>query len=806
MLKRITKRNGTVEEFIPSKLNKWIQWAQGDLAERVDWVGIVTEAVRTLGEETTSQKLQNKLIDLCIKKGDWPHNLMAGRLFAANLHKKLYPSGIPSVRDLHSKLIKKGLMVDLGYTPLEYAKIEAIIEHDRDFRLAQFQIKHINSKYSLQNRATKKSFESPQFTYMRMAMALSQSYEGDRKIDQVRSFYRNFSENALSAPTPNYINLGTPHRGYASCCIFKSDDKIESLAIGDHIAYMMTAASAGLGSIIDTRSLGDKVRGGAIEHQGKYLYTKSRSSAAKANQQAGRGGADTEYYTCYDPEASMFARIQNPRTPVDKKNRDIHFAMIGNLFFARKAALGEDMFTFTSHSAPDLWEAIFAKNPKDFEVLYNKYEADPNFKKHYVNARKFLNEASQQCFEVGTHYLFNATEANRHTPLIEPIYTSNLCVEVCLHTHAYSRMMDLYSERDNGIVTLKDADGEYDFPYSDPIDGKFPDQRTFYGNLTNDNVKDYGFDEVIKKIPTSEVAVCNLFAVPIDNIRDDDHYREVVRNGLLMIDWNVHNSEYKLPHVGWTAKRRLNAGIGLIGVATVMARKGLAYNTLEGRNELHKIAERHAYICIEQSLQLGIELGNAPWMHKTLWPTGWLPIDTYNKNVDSLVTVGLQYDWEDLRSRIIANGGIRNSTLVAHMPTEASSKAIGQPNGVYPIRFLSLKKSDQSNIIDWVAPDSDILGDKYQVAWNTSIEDQIDFYAIIQKFSDQSISADVWKDRTGKNINIPSSDFTKHYTRMFKMGNKSRYYTNSLVDTDSDDDTKTSTQKEEVCSSGVCDS
>jgi len=48
-----------------------------------------------------------------------------------------------------------------------------------------------------------------------------------------------------------------------------------------------------------------------------------------------------------------------------------------------------------------------------------------------------------------------------------------------------------------------------------------------------------------------------------------------------------------------------------------------------------------------------------------------LPIDTYNKNVDSVVENELQYDWEELRREIISNGGIRNSVTTAHMPSES---------------------------------------------------------------------------------------------------------------------------------------
>jgi ribonucleoside-diphosphate reductase alpha chain len=119
----------------------------------------------------------------------------------------------------------------------------------------------------------------------------------------------------------------------------------------------------------------------------------------------------------------------------------------------------------------------------------------------------------------------------------------------------------------------------------------------------------------------------------------------------------------------------MNAGVGMIGVATVMARAGVKYGSLEGRNLLHKLSERHMYFMIKASLQLGREKGNAPWMHKTKWPEGWLPIDTYNRSINEIVTEPYHYPWEELRADVVENGGIRNSCLVAHMPTESSSKA-----------------------------------------------------------------------------------------------------------------------------------
>ena len=153
---------------------------------------------------------------------------------------------------------------------------------------------------------------------------------------------------------------------------------------------------------------------------------------------------------------------------------------------------------------------------------------------------------------------------------------------------------------------------------------------------------------------------------------------------------------------------RLNAGVGITGLAHYLAKNGVFYNTKEGYRVIHEVAERHSYHLIKASLRLGKELGNAPWIHKTKWPEGWLPIDTYKKQVDSIADFKLKYDWERLRQEIIANKGIRNSSLVAFMPNESSSKANGLPNSIYPVRNTFLMKTDGTGNVEWVAKDSHI--------------------------------------------------------------------------------------------------
>ena len=805
MLKKMIKRDGvTVEDFIPSKLNKWGMWAADKLGDRVDWTGVVLDAVASVPQVdgvAKTQDLQNILIKQCLARKDWPHNLMAGRLFAAMMHKNLYEGSIPTVEELHNKLFELGLMKKMDYSSNDYEAIESFIVHDRDFHLAHFQLEYTAIKYGLKNLKTNKLYETTQFVYMRLAMALAE-HEKDKehRLVIVKDLYEEFSNNRINPPTPALNNLGTPDTGLASCCLYKADDSIQSLHAGDTIAYLMTAASAGIGGIISSRSIADPVRNGKILHKGKLPYLKAVSGAIKANTQGSRGGAICQFVPITDPEIESIIMLQNPRTPEDKQNRDVNISIQSNKFITNKALKKEKIFLFNCHTAPDLYESFFSKDLSEFERLYDKYEKDDNFKKTYIDAYKLVSLAQVQSIEVGTLYASFMDEINRHTPHLDPIYSSNLCLEITQPTEAYETALDLYADNDPGYIKIKgidlhneNNDIELNISYSEPV--AFLDDEYLFRNepitrkagsmYKNGSFcyKDTFFKVTeiseVKKSP--EVSLCSLAAIVEPSIHSDEQYEKTAYYALYTIDSCIDIATYPLPHIKYTSMMRRNAGVGLSGIAYSLAKKGLKYSSQEGRNESHRIAERHSYFLIKAALKLGKERGNAPWMHKTLWPQGWLPIDTYKKSIDNVVTIGLQYDWETLREEIIANKGIRFSSLVAHMPLESSSKSSGGPNSLYPIRDLALSKTDGISKIDWSATDSDLYTDNYELAWNVSEEHLIMQYGIYQKFADQAISADMYKDRRGDNLMYSEKRLVTEYALMVKYGMKTRYYQNNLT-------------------------
>jgi ribonucleoside-diphosphate reductase alpha chain len=177
-----------------------------------------------------------------------------------------------------------------------------------------------------------------------------------------------------------------------------------------------------------------------------------------------------------------------------------------------------------------------------------------------------------------------------------------------------------------------------------------------------------------------------------------------------------------------------------------------------------------------------------------------LPIDTANKKVDETHSAGYKRDWESLRKAIIENKGIRNSVLVAHMPSESSSISMGTTNGVYPIRELYIMKTNDTLTNHWAAPEGTKLAGKYQSAWDVSSGDLIKFYAILQKFADQGISADLYVKIQGDE-KVSSSQIIQDYLDMVKYGMKTRYYVNSKTSKGIDLDSEESAFNQDYCES-----
>ena len=725
MIETIIKRDGREEPFEPNKINGWGEWASNNIPGGVNWSEVVIETTRKLPNKCTSEQLQMQLIEECKNQNSWKYQRMAGRLFTALWHKELLQT---SLHERHKQLVEAGLLsikILEAFSPEEYTQLNGALSYEADYNMALYQLHQYKNKYCLQNRKTGKVMETPQEAMMRVAMGLLVNIKKDR-IERIIKTYTYISQGKLNVPTPYYVNVGTNDNGYLSCCVYHTKDTANSLATGDHIGYMMTVNSAGIGAGVVTRSIGDPVRGGAIEHQGKLPYYLALTSAVRANLQNGRGGAVTITYTAFDPEIETLLKLKNQNTPIDRANRDADYSFAFNDFFVRKANKSEKYWTFSVQTAPGLFEALYQSDSDDFEQLYNRY-VEMGLGVKELDARAILKQALTEGLQTGRIYLFNINESNRHTPFKDSVHLSNLCQEISLPTKAFDNVTELYSPQET----------------------------------------------------TGEVAMCALGGVAVSRILSDEEYADVAFYALLMIDQAISLSSYALPNIAFTANQRRSAGVGIVGLAEYLAQRKLKYGSQEARDEVYELFEAHYYHLLNASIELSKELGRCPWGNRL--KAGWLPLDTYNKNVDELVTTKPKRDWDTMR-KLVKEHGVRNSTLVAIMPAESSSIASGLTNGVYPIQSFSTMKTNQRDAIPYVVPNDDL---PYEIKYDVNNIDMIKMYAVMQAWVDQGISSNLWVDLTGDKRKSTNELLLEFFTA-YKYGLKTRYYYQSKTSKDLD--------------------
>lgn len=786
MIEEVVKNDGSIEPFIARKINGWGKWSARGFADYIEWPDIVTKTVAQMPRRVSSKQLNHGLIKNCIETDTWAGQLMAGRIYATQIHKEVFGGKQHKpIKQIHEVMQAAGIMVELNYSQEEYEQINLMIDHERDFNCAWYQLKQGRDKYALRNRITGRVYETRQLALMRVAMVIAEWHDPITRLAQVQSLYDDLSLERLSAPTPNHNNMGTGHNGFFSCCLYTCDDTKESIAANTHIAEVMTYMSAGLGNNMQVRSLHDPIRNGAIAHQGKAPYYNGQTGIVKSNKQGARGGSLNQFFSAYDPEHHDIMRMKNPRTPLNKRNRSIDYTMMLNQWLLEKSAKLEDVFVFNCFTAPDLYKALYGKDINEFIRLYEQYEQDEEFHKKYYSAREIVVSAREQGFETGRFYMAMIDEINYHTPHRDTIYSSNLCVEITQPTYWYDHVLELYSEKFLSYVEFTSSDRKTRFMdgnrpvYIDRVQGKVAAIELKVGDVywTDEDPVQRSVVHIHGSRREPEVSLCALAAIIVTNIDSDEQYFKTAYNALYMIDFCIDHNEYALPHMALTAKARRNAGVGMMDLAHYMARKGLKYNTIEGYQELHRVAERHAYWLIKASIQLGRERGNAEWMHKTDWPRGWTPYKTYNRNVDTIAPFVNQYDWDALSQELIDNGGQRNSSLIAYMPGESSSKYSAATNSIMGLRYLSITKTDADNAMEWVAPEADTLKDAYTFMWDLNRFEQANFYCIFQKWTDQAISADYYAVIKGED-KINASEVVNETNYWAAMGGKTWYYTN----------------------------
>jgi len=725
----VVKRDGSVESLNLDKVHAMVELACEDLAgvssSQVEmnsgiqfYDGIKTEDIQEILIRSA-----NDLISL-----DTPnYQYVAARLLLFGLRKAVFgyhPDKPPILYNHICKCVDHGMYDEellTVYTEEEWEEIESYVDHDRDYLFTYAGLRQVCDKYLVQDRSTGYLFETPQQMYIMIAATLFSKYPKDTRLEYVRRYYEAISTHKINIPTPVMAGVRTPLRQFASCVLVDVDDTLDSIFSSDMAIGYYVAQRAGIGiNAGRIRGINAKIRGGEVQHTGVVPFLKKFEATVRCCTQNGiRGGSATVHFPIWHQEIEDIIVLKNNKGTEDNRVRKLDYSIQLSKLFYERFIQDKEITLFSPHDVPNLYESFGTDR---FDELYCSYESNPDIPSKRVSAQGLILDLLKERAETGRLYLMNIDHCNSHSSFKDKVNMSNLCQEITLPT--------------DPINHIDSQDGE--------------------------------------------IALCILSAINVGKLRNLSEMENLCDLTVRALEELIDYQEYPVPAARRSTLARRSLGIGFIGLAHYFAKNGVKYDSQEAYDLTHKLTESFQYNLLRASNNIAKEKGACDAFHRTKYIDGILPIDTYKEEVDELVTVSYQYDWDSLRDDI-AEWGLRHSTLSAQMPSESSSVVSNATNGIEPPRdYLSIKKSKKGPLKQ-IVPQFTTYKNNYTLLWDMpSNEGYINVTAIMQKFFDQAISGNwSYNPENYPDNEVPVSVMANDLLTTYKYGWKTSYYQNT---------------------------
>lgn len=745
---KVLKRNGSKEPLDIAKIHKMVGFA----CDGVSGV-YVSQVEMNSGiqffDGITSKEIQDILIRSAVSliTAKQPnYNIVASRLIMSSLVKEVYGSFTYPSLTVHAARSIEASVYDPEffdyYDLIELNKLNSFIKHERDMEYAYASIRQMCDKYLVQDRSSDTVYETPQMMYMMIAATLFSNYPKETRLQYVKAYYDAISTHHISLPTPILSGVRTPTRQFSSCVLVDIGDSLDSIFSSNYAVGIYTAARAGIGlNFGRVRAIGSKIRGGEVEHTGLLPFMKMLTATTRSCTQNGvRGGNATTNVPVWHYEIEDVIVLKNNKGTEETRIRTMDYCIHFNKLFYERSIKGQDITLFSPADVPDLYEAFYT-DQELFEELYCKYERSTKLRKKVVNARDFVYDFLTESKDTGRIYLMNVDHVNNRGAFLDPVYMTNLCVEIV--------------EPTTPINHVDDTEGE--------------------------------------------IALCTLSAINLGKISKPADIEQYTDLALRAIDELLDYQEYPTASSRNHAPKRRSVGVGYIGLAHYLAKNKVGYNDPKAWELVHEISEAFQFSLIKASVQLAKEKGKCEYFDKTTYSKGILPIDNYKRDIDEFVAPVYHCDWEALRAEVLEHG-MRNSCLSAQMPAESSAVACNDTNGAEPPRAIITSKLSKKGMVKQIVPGYPNLKNNYEMLWDMKTMDgYIKVIATMQKFFDQSISANLsynpahWPE--GK---IPMSVLYGDWVKCYKYGWKTRYYLNTY-----DESEDANLEEEEDCAACV---
>ncbi|MDY7394741.1 ribonucleoside-diphosphate reductase subunit alpha [Aureibaculum sp. 2210JD6-5] len=715
----VLKRDGKREPVMFDKITARVRKMCYGLNKLVDPVKVAMRVIEGLYDGVSTSELDSLAAEIAatmtVQHPDYAK--LAARIAVSNLHKNTKKSFSETMTDLYQyvnpRTGKKG--------PMIADDVYKIIQDNAE-KLDSTIIYNRDFNYDFFGFKTlERSYllkingnivERPQHMLMRVSIGIHLD-----DIDAAIETYELMSKKYFTHATPTLFNAGTPKPQMSSCFLLQmQEDSIDGIYDTLKQTARISQSAGGIGlSLHNIRATGSYIRGTNGTSNGIVPMLRVFNDTARYVDQGGgkRKGSFAMYLEPWHADIFDFLDLKKNHGKEEMRARDLFYAMwIPDLFMKRVQEDGE-----WTLMCPNECPHLFDTYGDEFEKLYEGYEKVGKGRKT-IQARELWEKILESQIETGTPYMLYKDSVNRKSNQknLGTIRSSNLCTEIMEYT-----------------------------------------------------AKD-------------EVAVCNLASIAMPMFISEDaegkkyfnHKKlfDVTKKATRNLDTVIDRNYYPVKEAENSNFRHRPIGLGIQGLADAFIMLRLPFTSDEAKKLNQDIFETLYFAAVTSSMEIAKAKGPYSTFKGSPMSEGEFQFNMWNISEDDLSG---NWDWKKLRKNVMKHG-VRNSLLVAPMPTASTSQILGNneafepyTSNIYTRRVLSgefivvnkhlLEDLVELNLWDNTMKESIMrangsvqhieeipqeLKDLYKTVWELSMKDIIDMARQRGYFIDQSQSLNLF--------------------------------------------------------------
>lgn len=567
------------------------------------------------------------------------YSVLAGRIEVQRIRRNMSASFTENFLRLRNHRCNNGQMARqlVSKKATEFVErhskyLNELICPERDLQLSYFGIRSLCKSYTI--KIDDIVAETPQYLYLRVSIGIHGELEDEESLYRVEETYNLMSQKYFTFSSPTLFNAGTEN-GFLSLCFLMGieDDSIDGIFRSLHSAALILKGSGGLGiHVHDIRSSGSLIRSSNGKSNGLVPMLRVFNNTARYVDQGGNKRPGA-FAIYLEPWHGDIIEVLNLR-----KNHGPDELRARDLFFGLWIP---DLFMHRVKNDED-W-SLFSPSEapglsdvhgEDFDRLYQEYEAK-GLALSRIKARKLWIHILEAQTETGMPYMLYKDACNKklNQQNLGTIKSSNLCCEIV--------------------------------EFSSP----------------------------------EEIAVCNLglLGLPTFIRKEGNDYstfdfaklHEVTKIAARSLDRVIDVTEYPVKSARASNLKHRPIAIGVQGLADTFLELRLPFDSAEAARLNSQIFETIYHAAIESSIEMAKEKGCYESFSGSPASQGKLQFDLWNHTPEFFE------DWDDIKKQVKRHG-IRNSLLVAPMPTASTSQIMGfnecfEPftSNIYTRRVLS---------------------------------------------------------------------------------------------------------------------